>query len=51
MHTLCNEILLEPTSVVLNSLPAAPTTVAAAAGDCVGLGRKTTVPALGLLLN
>lgn len=46
-------MLFEPTNVVLNSLPAAPptTTVAAAAGDCVGLGRKTTVPALGLLLN
>lgn len=49
--TLCNEILFDPTNVVLNSLPVAPTTVAAAAGDCVGLGRNTTVPAFGLLLN
>lgn len=47
--TLFKEILLEPTSVVLNSFPADPTCVAAAAGDCVGLGRYTTVPAFGLL--
>lgn len=43
-------MLFEPTNVVLNSLPVAPT-VAAAAGDCVGLGRNTTVPAFGLLLS
>lgn len=42
MITLFKEILLEPTKVVLNSLPTTPTTVDAAAGDCVGLGRKTT---------
>lgn len=46
--TLFNEILLEPTNVVLNSLPTTPTTVEAAAGDCVGLGRKTTVLVFGL---
>lgn len=40
-------MLFEPTNVVLNSLPVAPT----AAGDCVGLGRNTTVPAFGLLLS
>lgn len=45
-------MLLEPTSVVLNSLPGMVEMlyVAAPAGDCVGLGRYTTVPAFGLLL-
>lgn len=33
MFTLFNEILLDPTNVVLNSLPTTPTTVVAAAGD------------------
>jgi len=54
-------MLLEPTRVVLNSLPVAvipiPAAavkpmifVVAAAGDCDGLGWKSTVPAFGLLL-
>lgn len=38
--TLFNERLFDPTSVVLNSFPA---------GDCVGDGRYTIVPALGLM--
>lgn len=45
-------MLFEPTSVVLNSLPGMVEMlyVAAPAGDWVGLGRYTTVPAFGLLL-
>lgn len=49
-------MLLEPTSVVLNSLPVVvtfgvtPIIVVAAAGDCEGLGWNTTVPAFGLPL-
>lgn len=35
---LFKEMLLDPTSVVLNSFPVIPTTVCAAAGDCDGLG-------------
>ena len=38
--TLFNERLFDPTSVVLNSFPA---------GDCVGDGRYTIVPAFGLM--
>lgn len=48
--TLFNEILLDPTNVVLNSLPTTPTTVVAAAGDWVGLGLKTTALVFGLLI-
>lgn len=46
-------MLLDPTSVVLNSWPAEAleTIVAAAAGDCAGLGWNTTVPAFGLLFT
>lgn len=39
VHTLFNDILFDPTSVVLNSVPTAPALQAEAAGDCVGLGR------------
>lgn len=38
--TLLSEILFDPTNVVLNSFPA---------GDCVGDGLYTIVPALGLM--
>lgn len=50
VFTLFNEILLDPTKVVLNSLPTTPTTVVAAAGDWVGLGLKTTALVFGLLI-
>lgn len=37
--TLFNDILFDPTRVVLNSVPTAPAFAAEAAGDGVGLGR------------
>lgn len=51
--TLFSDILLEPTNVVLNSFPTWPIMVAppAVAGDWVGLGLYTIVPAFGLLLS
>jgi hypothetical protein len=49
--TLLSEILFDPTNVVLNSLPTLIEFDAMLAGDCVGDGRYTIVPAdtLGLI--
>lgn len=47
-NTLFRAILLDPTRVVLSSVPVLAMNVLAPAGDCVGLGLKSTVPAFGL---